>query len=52
MKASFRKGVMADRWPQPPHDEGARTCARSKISAVLFIRWRDGAARRAGFLFC
>jgi hypothetical protein len=26
----------------------ARTCARSKISAVLFIRWRDGAERRAG----
>ena len=31
--------------------DGSRPCARSKISAVHFIRWRYGAARRAGFLF-
>jgi len=30
----------------------ARTCARSEISAVHFIRWRGGAERRAGISFC
>ena len=34
----------------PQHGDGSRTSARSKISAVHFIRWRDGAGRRAGFL--
>ena len=33
----------------PQHGDGSRTSARSKISAVHFIRWRDGAGRRAGF---
>ena len=28
--------------------DGSRPCARSKISAVHFIRWRYGAERRAG----
>ena len=28
--------------------DGSRPCARSEISAVPFIRWRYGAARRAG----
>ena len=31
--------------------DGSRPCARSEISAVPFIRWRYGAARRAGLLF-
>ena len=30
--------------------DGSRPCARARISAVHFIRWRYGAARRAGFL--
>ena len=45
-------GVIADRWPQPRQADGSRTCARSEISAVHFIRWRGGAERRAGFSFC
>src|SRR5487761_1024397 len=44
-------GGIADRWPQPRRADGSRTCARSEISAVHFIRWRGGAERRAGFLF-
>ena len=43
--------VIADRWPQPRQADGSRTCARSEISAVHFIRWRGGAERRAGFFF-
>ena len=30
--------------------DGSRPCARARISAVHFIRWRYGAARRAGLL--
>ena len=44
-------GVIAEGWPQPRRADGSRTCARSEISAVHFIRWLGGAERRAGFLF-
>ena len=44
-------GVIADRWPQPRQADGSRTCARSEISAVHFIRWRGGAERRARSFF-
>ena len=44
-------GVIAISWPQPRQADGSRTCARSEISAVHFIRWLGGAERRAGFLF-
>ena len=39
------------RGPHPDRHSSviSRTSARSKISAVHFIRWRDGAGRRAGF---
>src|SRR5487761_1022115 len=40
-------GVIGDSWPQPRRADGSRTCARSEISAVHFIRWLGGAERRA-----
>ena len=43
--------MIGDSWPQPRQADGSRTCARSEISAVHFIRWLGGAERRAGFLF-
>ena len=43
--------MIGDSWPQPRQANGSRTCARSEISAVHFIRWLGGAERRAGFLF-
>ncbi len=35
-----------------PEGDGSRPCARARISAVHFIRWRYGAARRAELLAC
>ena len=42
-------GVIAEDWPQRRQADGSRTCARSEISAVHFIRWLGGSERRAGF---
>ena len=44
-------GVIGDSWPQPRQADGSRTCARSEISAVHFIRWLGGAERRAAYFF-